>query len=105
MAELTLGRALALLAAVVIVLAGAIGTLKYDEYIKPFLPWFICCLPSVILALVIVFIGFAGTASLKGGAKKEETAQGVIKCPKCGSIRLNHRTDGIIECNECGYKW
>lgn len=52
------GFVLFVLAALVL-LAGWVGYLKYDDLVKPNMPIFVCCLPSVIIAIVLVFFGFA----------------------------------------------
>jgi hypothetical protein len=48
---------LKLVTVVVILLAGIIGYLKYDEYVEPNLPVYVCCLPSAIVALALIFWG------------------------------------------------
>lgn len=38
---------------------GFIGYVEYDKYVKPNLDFFICCLPAVILAIILFFLGYA----------------------------------------------
>jgi len=45
--------------ALLALIAGFIGYIEYDKYVKPNLDVFICCLPAVILAIILFFLGFA----------------------------------------------
>ncbi|UCH88635.1 MAG: hypothetical protein JSV49_10335 [Thermoplasmata archaeon] len=45
--------------ACLVLLAGFVGYMRYDEYVEPNMPYFVCCIPSVIIAIVLIFFGFA----------------------------------------------
>lgn len=47
------------LLAILILSVGAIGYLRYESYVKPYLEVYICCIPTAILAGILIFFGFA----------------------------------------------
>ena len=42
-----------------VIFFGGIGYIEYDRLVKPYLPVFICCIPAVILACLLIFFGIA----------------------------------------------
>jgi hypothetical protein len=47
------------LIALLVLMFGGIGYLEYDRLVKPYLSIFVCCIPAIILAAVLIFFGFA----------------------------------------------
>jgi hypothetical protein len=45
--------------AILVVTFGVLGYLTYDEYIEPNLNIFVCCIPSIIIAIILIFFGFS----------------------------------------------
>jgi hypothetical protein len=45
--------------AILVVTFGVLGFLTYDEYVEPNLSIFICCIPSIIVAIILIFFGFS----------------------------------------------
>jgi hypothetical protein len=45
--------------AIIILFFGMLGYLEYNRIVKPYLEVYICCLPAVILAGILIFFGFA----------------------------------------------
>ena len=47
------------LSAIIVVTFGVVGFLLYDEYVEPHLNIFVCCIPSIIVAIILIFFGFS----------------------------------------------
>jgi hypothetical protein len=45
--------------AVLVIIAGVIGYIKYDELVEPNIPVFVCCVPSIVIASALIFFGVA----------------------------------------------
>jgi len=45
--------------AALVIFAGIIGYIKYDDIVEPNMPVFVCCVPSVIIASILIFFGVA----------------------------------------------
>ncbi|MCK5561440.1 MAG: hypothetical protein KAJ51_12630 [Thermoplasmata archaeon] len=45
--------------AVLVITLGIIGYLEYETLIEPNLNVFVCCVPSIIIAAILIFFGFA----------------------------------------------
>jgi hypothetical protein len=41
-----------------VLIAGIVGYVRYDELVEPHLPVYVCCLPSAIIAFALIFFGF-----------------------------------------------
>jgi hypothetical protein len=47
------------LLAVLVLCIGIVGYFEYDRLVKPYMKEFLCCLPALILAGILFFLGFA----------------------------------------------
>jgi hypothetical protein len=47
----------------VVIAAGIIGFANYETYVKPYLQFFVCCIPATIIATMFVFFGIAARAT------------------------------------------
>jgi hypothetical protein len=45
--------------ALIVLIAGYVGYVQYEELIEPNLPVFVCCVPSALIAAVLLFFAFA----------------------------------------------
>jgi ribosomal protein L32 len=75
---------------------------------------FVCCVPAAIIGGVMILFAFLGRSRRRerereAAREKVEMVAGSVPplptCPKCGSVRLNHKLDGHIQCNGCGHEW
>jgi len=77
---------------------------------------FVCCVPAAVIGGVMMLFAFLGRSRRREREKDLEAARERVEvvagsappmptCPKCGSIRLNHKLDGHIQCNSCGHEW
>jgi len=72
----------------------------------------VCCVPAVIVAGVLFLAAFLIRPVPRKPEPSHERLEVVAgqvpplpTCPKCGSVRLNHKLDGHIQCNSCGHEW
>jgi ribosomal protein L32 len=72
----------------------------------------VCCVPAAIVAGVLFIASFLIRPVAPDPAARPERLEVVAgqapplpTCPKCGSVRLNHKLDGHIQCNSCGHEW
>ena len=47
------------LLALIVLFIGFVGYLEYDRLVKPYIEFYICCLPAIVLAGLLFFLGFA----------------------------------------------
>jgi hypothetical protein len=52
------------LLAIIVLFMGLFGYLEYDRLIKPYMREFLCCVPAVILAGLLFFLGFASRTTV-----------------------------------------
>jgi hypothetical protein len=52
------------LLAIIILFIGLFGYLEYDRLIKPYMREYLCCVPAVILAGLLFFLGFASRTTI-----------------------------------------
>jgi hypothetical protein len=45
--------------AVLIIFLGVIGYVEYERLVRPYLNFYICCLPAAIIAGLLIFLGFS----------------------------------------------
>lgn len=45
--------------AMFVLIVGLVGYFTYEDYVKPNMPVFVCCIPSVIVAVALMFFGYA----------------------------------------------
>ncbi len=45
--------------AMIVLLFGLVGYLEYDRLVEPYMREYLCCLPAIILACILFFLGFA----------------------------------------------
>ena len=72
----------------------------------------VCCIPAILVAGILFIFAFlirpVSQRTMPHPEKLEVVAGQVPPmptCPKCGSVRLNHKLDGHIQCNSCGHEW
>jgi len=72
----------------------------------------VCCTPAAVVGGVLFLVAFlirpVAQRQLAGPERLEVVAgkaPPMPTCPKCGSVRLNHKLDGHIQCNSCGHEW
>ncbi len=51
------------LLALLVLCAGFIGYLEYDRLVKPYFEIYFCCIPAMIIAVILLFFGFATRVS------------------------------------------
>jgi len=77
---------------------------------------FVCCVPAAVVGGVMMLFAFLGSSRRRERERQQQAARERVEvvagsapplptCPKCGSIRLNHKLDGHIQCNSCGHEW
>jgi hypothetical protein len=52
------------LLAIIVIFIGLFGYLEYDRLIKPYMREYLCCVPAVILAGLLFFLGFASRTTV-----------------------------------------
>lgn len=46
-------------AAILVFTFGVIGYLTYEDYVEPNMKIFVCCVPSILIAIILIFFGFS----------------------------------------------
>jgi ribosomal protein L32 len=72
----------------------------------------VCCIPAMLAAGILFLFAFLIRPVPRRTMPPPERLEVVAgqvppmpTCPKCGSVRLNHKLDGHIQCNNCGHEW
>ena len=77
---------------------------------------FVCCIPAAVVGGIMMLFAFLGNSRRQERERDQHAARERVEvvagkapplptCPKCGSVRLNHKLDGHIQCNSCGHEW
>lgn len=59
--------------AVIVITLGVIGYLEYENLIEPNLNVFVCCVPSIIIAAILIFFGFASRMNVVRAVRQPRT--------------------------------
>jgi hypothetical protein len=75
--------------AILVVTFGILGYLTYNDYVKPYLSVFVCCIPSIIVAIILVFFGFSTRMNVVRAVRQPEVF--IKKVPETG------RQDEVVD--------
>ncbi|WP_455392738.1 hypothetical protein [[Eubacterium] cellulosolvens] len=83
------------LLAIMVLVLGVIGFLQYDRLVKPYLEFYICCLPAGILAAILLFFGFATRMTTARQVRVQRSPRGT-KTPRTDEPSGSGFADGRV---------